>query len=389
MIINDAGTYTLKYTATDSCGKTTTVDRELVVKEPIYGIISRSSASNICERIGASADFANPVSQCSDGNGGWVGGSSPFDNIMPWSGMQIVEDAEAGTLVSIPKFYYKWTISGDRNEVMQLEISASPQDGFYTSPAHADRGDGFGERDIIYVGRYHCSDTYKSETGVKPHGSSTRNWCRTKIHDLGTDVWQWDFATYWTIAMLYLVEFADWNSQGTIGYGCSASRAIENNGLTDDMTYHTGTSSTRYAYGHTQYRYIEDLWSNCWTWVDGAYFDSDTYNNLYCIKNPSEFSDNSNGTYVGGAENQNDGYTRTFNAQNIPGFEYALYPFELTLDGANSRTRDNCYNNASTNLCVGGNFSNNQDYGMFYFRTFGNSSINSSYGSRLMKLPSA
>lgn len=34
MIIDNPGTYTLKYTATDSCGKTTTVDRELVVALP-------------------------------------------------------------------------------------------------------------------------------------------------------------------------------------------------------------------------------------------------------------------------------------------------------------------------------------------------------------------
>lgn len=34
MIIDNAGTYTLRYTATDDCGKTTTVDRELVVELP-------------------------------------------------------------------------------------------------------------------------------------------------------------------------------------------------------------------------------------------------------------------------------------------------------------------------------------------------------------------
>lgn len=34
MIIDNAGTYTLRYTATDDCGKTTTVDRELVVALP-------------------------------------------------------------------------------------------------------------------------------------------------------------------------------------------------------------------------------------------------------------------------------------------------------------------------------------------------------------------
>ena len=34
MIINTAGEYTLQYTATDACGNTTTVERELTVEEP-------------------------------------------------------------------------------------------------------------------------------------------------------------------------------------------------------------------------------------------------------------------------------------------------------------------------------------------------------------------
>ena len=45
MIIDNAGTYTLRYTATDDCGKTTTVDRELIVEEP-WGSISWSDASD-------------------------------------------------------------------------------------------------------------------------------------------------------------------------------------------------------------------------------------------------------------------------------------------------------------------------------------------------------
>lgn len=45
MIIDNAGTYTLRYTATDDCGKTTTVDRELVVEEP-WGTITFADASD-------------------------------------------------------------------------------------------------------------------------------------------------------------------------------------------------------------------------------------------------------------------------------------------------------------------------------------------------------
>lgn len=45
MIINEEGTYTLRYTATDDCGKTTTVERELKVEEP-WGTITFADASD-------------------------------------------------------------------------------------------------------------------------------------------------------------------------------------------------------------------------------------------------------------------------------------------------------------------------------------------------------
>ena len=62
--------------------------------------------------------------------------------------------------------------------------------------------------------------------------------------------------------MLFLVEFADWNGE-RIGRGCSASNSKENNGRTDAMQYHTGTTAAnRDTYGFTQYRNIEGWWDN-------------------------------------------------------------------------------------------------------------------------------
>ena len=86
------------------------------------------------------------------------------------------------------------------------------------------RGDGKGERDVIYVGRYHSCSTYKSTTGQLPKNNITRSDARTAAHSLGSNVWSFDFATRVTIWMLYLVEFADWNSQDKIGYGCGTRK---------------------------------------------------------------------------------------------------------------------------------------------------------------------
>lgn len=306
-------------------------------------------------------------------------GSSPFDNIMPWAGMQIVEDETAGTLVSIPKYYYKWTRNG---AAMKLQISAAPQEGFVVSPAHADRGDGQGERDVVYVGRYHCANDYKSTTGVQPLGGITRATARRNIHNLGTDIWQYDFAMYWTIMMLYVVEYANWNSQAMIGYGCSPGGDKFNMGLTDDMQYHTGTSATsRTTYGCCQYRHIEGLWDNVYDWCDGIYFSGA---NVYGIKNPADFSDTNGGTQVS-TRASSTGYTSAWTNPLVEGFEYAIYP-SATNGTKSTYVCDYSWSDISV-LFVGALAGQSQQRGAFYFG--GSSSYsyaNTGVGCRVTKL---
>ena len=348
----------------------------------IYGAEWDGSASTVWLRTDDAALFAEPIPQMSNGSGGWTDGSSPFDEIMPWSGIKRVTDATAGELVEIPKYYYKWTQDGLK---LKLQISPSPQDGFFTSPAHADRGDGKGERDVVYVGRYHCASTYKSATGVQPVGNYTRAQFRTSIHNLGSDIWQYDFAMYWTICMLYLVEYANWDSQSCIGYGCSDSGSVQSMGLTDSMTYHTGTTkSSRTTYGHTQYRYIEDLWGNVYDWCDGIYFSSA---NVYLIKNPSSFSDTSGGTLIG-TRPTSGGYISAWNIPSAEGFEYGLYPSAVSGSEA-TYICDYCnYHSSGVVLRVGGGYNQSLYYGLFYLLgSVAASNKSSSIGSRLQKLP--
>jgi hypothetical protein len=277
---------------------------------------------------------------------------------------------------------------------MKLQISDAEQTGFYVSPAHADRGDGSGERDYVYVGRYHCgSSNYKSVSGVTPAGNMTRAEFRTAIHNLGTKVWQYDFAMYWTIMMLYLVEFANWNSQAMIGGGGSegesSSAAVYNMGTTDNMPYHTGTVATSIAanvYGANQYRYIEGLWANVFDWVDGIYFSDRT---IYAIKNPANFSDDTGGTNVGTRANAN-GVVTEWTAPSASGFEYALYPAAVTTD-SNYETYDcdnSSYNASGVVLFVGSNYGQSANFGAFCL--YGNRAASNKYadrGSRLQKLP--
>ena len=357
----------------------------------IYGVQWNGSSSTAWTRTDDAALFADPQPYYAGMSGT---PSSPFDSCMPWSGMEIVDDADAGKLVKIPKFWFKWTRSGSS---MKLQISDSEQPGFYVSPAHADRGDGSGERDYVYVGRYHCSGagtgTYKSTSGVAPKVSTTRADFRTGIHNLGSKIWQYDFAMWWTINMLYLVEFADWNSQAKIGGGCSettaTSSAVYNMGYTDNMPYHTGTVSSSIGatvYGGTQYRYIEGLWDNCYDWCDGIYFSTA---DVYAIKNPANFSDSTGGTKVGTRPTAT-GWTTAWNDPSASGFEYALYPSaaDSSLDGS-TYICDRCnYGASGVVLYVGGFYYQSQYYGAFFLYGGNQASGQSAYiGSRLQKLP--
>lgn len=342
----------------------------------IYGVEWDGTSTTKCSRTDAASGFTDPSPAVNNGSG-----SSPFDNISPWKDMEKVERA-GGTMVKIPKFYYKITKSG---KAMKFQISATKEIGFSVSPAHMDRGDGKGERDVIYVGRHHCTDDYKSKTGVKPIHSITRATARTNIHNLGSTIWQWDYATLLTIQILYLVEFADWDSQTKIGYGCSPGKSMDNMGGTDAMQYHTGTSAAnRTTYGWTQYRYIEGLWDNIRDWCDGVYFNKA---DIYAIKNPADFSDTANGTKVG-TRPTSGGYISEYAISSVSGFEYFMYPSAVA--GSDSTyVPDYCqYGANGVTLSVGGEYSNYKYYGLFLLMANTTASnYTSTIGSRLMELP--
>ena len=356
------------------------IDPKLWAVKPtmnIYGAEWDGSSNPAWTRTDAAAGFPDPNPAVNNGNG-----SSPFDDLLPWSGMVIEDDAAAGKLVKIPKYYYKWTRTG---AAMKLQISPDPQDGFLVSPAHADRGDGKGERDYVYVGRYHCNTSYKSQAGSQPAANMTRAAARSSIHNLGSTYWQYDYAMYWTIMMLYLVEYANWNSQATIGYGCSPSNAKFNMGATDNMVYHTGTSAaSRTTYGSVQYRHIEGLWDNVYDWCDGIYFSGA---NVYCTKNQASFSDTSGGTNVG-TRATSSGYISGWTNPTADGFEYALYPNAVS-GSETTYVCDYCYYNArGVVLYVGGKYGQNQNRGAFYLSGYSAASnAGPSVGCRLMKLP--
>ena len=343
----------------------------------IYGVTWDGSSTTALTRTDDAALFSDPVPAVGTGSG-----SSPFDSCLPWSGMTKVTDGN-NVLVAIPKFWVKVTHSP-----FKVQIADQATDGFQVSPAHRDRGDGVGERDVVYIGRYECNSSYYSKTGQAPKVSTALATFRSGIKALGTGYYQADYALQLTLFYLYLVEFADWNSQSKIGRGNVDSGAVINTGGTDSMTYHTGRASGTDGNVAIQYRYIENLWGNVLEWRDGIIFSTA---NMCTYNNPENFADTYNAT---GATVRSN--TRPTSSGWIKAWGYDttdnsfIYP--STVGGSETTyVPDYCYYSSGVRgLYVGGYYYSGTSAGLFYLSgNYAPSNAYSYLGSRLQKLPQA
>lgn len=259
-----------------------------------FGVEWAGGPSTQLTRLGAAAGFSDPVPGI-----GTSDGSSPFDDIMPWAGMKefnVINDAvfyekgvdaeftRAGydTVVRIPKFWYKV----DYTTNWQLWIANGEMDGFTVHPA-------FEGKDYIYVGKYTTGTGTVSKSGVSPLVNVTRAQCRTNARNKGSHWDLIDFKTYSALWMLYLVEYADWDSQAAVGNGYTSASAVTTCGGTDSVRYHTGRGTD--VNSQIKYRGIEDLWGNAWQWCDGINFSG---TQAYYCTDRSKYADDTSTNYT-------------------------------------------------------------------------------------------
>lgn len=261
-----------------------------------YGVLWSGGPSTQFSRLGDAVGFTDPV----PGVGATVG-SSPFDDIWPWSGMKefnVINDAIAyekgvdsafsrsafDTVVRVPKFWYKISATGAE---WQLYIANGPMTGYTLHPA-------FEGKDAIYVGKYLAGNSYVSKSAVKPVVSITRATLRSNARNKGAHWDMMNIAAWSAVVMLYLVEYADWDSQAVVGKGYTSGSAAISCGGTDSMAYHTGRPAGTDGQTSIQYRGIEDLWGNVWQWIDGINFSGTQA--YYCLDR-SNFGDDKSAGY--------------------------------------------------------------------------------------------
>lgn len=292
-------------------------------------------------------------------------GSSPFDAFMPWSGMKQCTLDTSGNVIGwkgdsafradtervmvwIPEFY----VTAKRNGTKQyFYVSDKPKTGMTKHP-------GSGK----YIGRYTCGfDEYGSQTGYDPTVNITRAKARAGAKAVGSKFHLYDFATYCAIIFLYIVEFADWNSQSKIGKGVVGESYAQSSGGTDVMNYHTGNvQGYRDGITYVQYRWIENLWGNVFQWVDG--FNANGTTAYYCT-DPSKYADDTATGYTNIGTLPASGWikdlTVTDNGLLIPktsGGSETTYVPDYVYSSSGWRV-----------LYVGGSWGGGSDAGLLYF----------------------
>lgn len=267
------------------------------------------------------------------------------------------DGSDGQVMTQIPKFYYKQILSGTTK---YWYVSLYKLNGFELHPAFIRDGK---EVPYRYMGSFEGSmydasssrmtsqanipnqiyasgDMLCSIAGQWAKTSESRNNFRLMANQRGTNWRQMDYLLLSAIQLLYLIEYANFNSQSMIGAGranLSGGGWTPNSyiGMTG-FSVKNGNNTASVQVGGTNgfmtdymsYRGIENFYGNVWKFIDGITWDS-TLNDatspipIYVSNNKTYYNNNNrngmtllcNATNIG---NTNEGYSS--NIENCIGF---------------------------------------------------------------------
>lgn len=321
-------------------------------------------------------------------------GSSPFDSYMPWMGMEeYTLNNETGrvsakkgdpgftrtninlpVMVKIPEFYYKIERVGS---IFRYYVADGPVDGLSLHPGSGDN----------YLGRYEAGEASSgtmgpilaSYSGKTPSVSKTRSEFRDRARNMASGFQLRDIAAWCAYDLLYLVEYADWDSQKKIGPGIVNDTAAHKTGETDAMVYHTGRAHSG-DNAAVQYRGVENPWGNVREWVDGINIGE---RSVYICTDPENYVDNTATNYpYSNIQIPRSGWIKGLGFSSV--FPWAFIP---NATGGSSTSYITDYVGSDTGwrgLYVGGSWSESFHAGLFLFLATSSSSFTSSnLGARL------
>ena len=251
----------------------------------------------------------------------------------------VLTGADGMVMVEIPKFYVKKTKVSNLNTWFLSDV---PRTGYVVHPAFVKNGV---EVNYRYISAYDAcvfdvststyisglnwdnnspgngvsvdttattGDKLASVSGIYPMVGLTRAEFRTLAKNRGTGWRQLDFYLWSAIQLLYLAEYGNFNSQLMLGAGNTNGSYLTPSGNQSDSP-HTiagasnglGNNSTNAVSGagvsakpgtsFMNYRGIENLFGNCWTFCDG--WNVLSYQS-WVSNNDTQFADDTSTNYT-------------------------------------------------------------------------------------------
>jgi hypothetical protein len=343
------------------------------IKRDITSAYPTWTRTDLAERMNATASV------------GTIAGESDFNNVMPWAGIEREWFESGDTMVKIPKFYYQRTRSGNTE---YIRISDNEKEGFKLHPLFNHNGV---ESDCAYVGAYMTSPSGLSERYKAADNSKSMASLRIRAIEKGEGWGLMDVAALSAIQMLYLVEFATYDSQSAIGKGCTESDTAVSSGTCDNVPNLTGRPAGTDGQTDIVWRGIETLWGSRWQYLDGINAMNTSSDHRYYVCND----------------------TSNYSADRFTGYEALSYGHDLLVNGSfvtelgiDEGENDHVMlpvasgaGSASTYICdgvsksgyvtfkFGGNNSYGTSAGLFAVKMDNSTSADGNSASRLMYIP--
>lgn len=357
-----------------------------------YGVRWKGTSSTVCERLG---DAVGLVANAHKGSTDCV--ENDFDSIYPWSDMRLcnidsdgnilayagepsfMRDGTNGdVMVEIPKFYYKRVKTGAIEEIW---ICGTKLAGYELHPLFIDDGK---EVSKVFHSAYNASsDTDETDskvklqsiTGAQPMTRTARADFRTYARNKGSIWGIEDLSCVNALQILYLVEYANTDSQSALGDGASSLSYVANHKALEETTEgNTITIASAYKNVYklgqrieigtsqsvndktTTPRTITEVSTDDQTGQTTITFDGDPItiavgNMMWNVAPLNGSCDALNGKsgWLAGDNNYTDGYADV-NYRGIEGFHAKIYRF---IDGVNIKDRVVHYANSMSDYADG------------------------------------
>ena len=225
------------------------------IGKEIYGIKRQiNSSSSTWERTD------NNVGKVANATKDGTSAVNDFDYIYPWNEIKTVNMASDGTINAVigdDNFKFDGTNGDVMTYIPEFYWDRYQENGYEYIKVSRDRFTNSKKSEAFYVGRYHTGTGALSKSGVRPQFSTSITNFRTQAQAKGSKWQQLDYH-YFLLQMLYLVEYADYNSQSKLGNGVTSIRYVATDTaiLDETLTNRIVIATDNSAYEVGTYIYI-------------------------------------------------------------------------------------------------------------------------------------